>query len=167
MRCFVLVLAAACAACSGDTAPEDQIAEEQAIEAVKEVNEMAPPMEELKPEAILYPDMERYDMFGAACSYAPGTSMGARVVARESDAFIKLDGDVLRFAADSGSRNMPMGTRSVYDGREYSLRLEVTEEEQGTAGADPETSYYDGKVEIRDAWDRLVYSGTGTVQCGT
>ena len=31
------------------------------------------------PEPILLPDIERYDLYGEVCSYAPGTSLGARV----------------------------------------------------------------------------------------
>lgn len=138
---------------------------ERAIAQVKAVNSSAPPLEEKVPEAISFPDIEKHDMFGQACAYAPGTSLGARVIAREIDAFVKIDGEVLRLAADPGARAMPGGTRSLYNGATYSLRLTIDSEGR----EDPVsvgTMLYDGTMYLRDSWDRVVYQGEGLVSCG-
>lgn len=167
MRLLVIMLAGLAIASCGDELSEVERAEQDraVVESVRDANDTAPPLIEVVPEPILYPDIEANDLFGLACSYAPGTSMGARVIAREVDAFVKVDGDVLRFAADPGSRELPAGTRSLYNGREYSLRLEIDDtqsSEQGDGGA----VLFEGTVWLRDRWDRVIYQGTGAVNCG-
>lgn len=165
MRWSVIACLSAALVSCGDELSESEQEERDAaiVERVREANDMAPPLVEVVPEPILYPDMEANDLFGLACSYAPGTSMGARVIAREADAFVKLDGEVLRFAADPGSRELPASTRSFYNGREYSLRLDISDK-----ATDEETNpaFYEGTVWLRDRWDRVVYQGTGAVDCG-
>lgn len=160
----VPVLLAAC----GDelTAAEQAAQNEQLAERVREANDIEPPLVELVPEPLLYDDIEANDLYGLACSYAPGTSMGARVIAREVDAFVKIDGEVLRFAADPGSRELPAATRSLYNGREYSLRLEIVEKDTSEEATDGGAAFYEGSVWLRDRWDRVVYQGTGVVNCG-
>jgi len=115
------------------------------------------------PETILYPDIERHDIYGASCAYAPGTSLGARVIARQADAFMKIDGEIVLFAADPGARELPYGTRSLYNGREYSLRLEIAGDGMQSG---EEVMEYEGTINLRDQYDRVIYSGTGTAQCG-
>ena len=167
MKRFVLVLALATAACGNDVDEgEQEMLDTKAVEAVEAANDAAPPVEEVVPDPILAPDIERYDILGQLCSYAPGTSLGARVISREADAFMKIEGEIERFAADPGSRELPMGTRSLYNGKEFSLRLEIepadgTEGEVGTGPGE-----YEGHITLRDRWDRVVYSGTGLTQCG-
>ncbi|WP_338244816.1 hypothetical protein [Aurantiacibacter hainanensis] len=136
------------------------------VERVRNANETAPPLVELVPEPILYPDLEAHDLLGQVCSYAPGTSMGARVIARETDAYMKIDGDMLRFAADPGSRELPAKTRSFYNGREYSLRLEIDDEVPSEDAGEDGSRFSAGTVWLRDRWDRVVYQGTGAVDCG-
>ncbi|WP_120078530.1 hypothetical protein [Aurantiacibacter odishensis] len=165
MRLPLIVCLAATLASCGDELSEAERAEQdrEVVERVREANEAAPPLVQVVPEPILYPDMEAHDLFGLACSYAPGTSMGARVIAREADAFVKVDGDVIRFAADPGSRELPAKSRSLYNGREYSLRLNVVDKE---ADAETDTPFLEGTVWLRDRWDRVIYQGTGAVSCG-
>lgn len=162
----MLPLLLLCASCGNEATPEDLEAQaERDIAMVEAANNAAPPLREVTPEPILYPDIERHDMYGAACNYAPGTSLGTRVIARPADAFIKLDGEVLRFAADPGSRELPAGTRSHYDGREYSLRLELEGAGEPVSN-NTEVVEYEGEIDLRDRWGRVVYSGTGLARCG-
>ena len=116
----------ALAGCDSGPSPEEQ-AEKDArdVAMVQAANEVMPPLALVTPEPLLLPDIERYDLYGMACNYAPGTSLGTRVVSRESDAFVKIDGEVHRLAADPGSRELPMRTRTLYNGKEYSLRLAI------------------------------------------
>ncbi|APE28687.1 hypothetical protein [Aurantiacibacter gangjinensis] len=159
---LALTIALACAACGNDVPPEQRAEDDRMLaEQVREANDTLPPLEEVVPEPIQYADMETNDLFGLACSYAPGTSMGARVIARETDAYMKIDGEMLRFAADPGSRELPANSRSFYNGREFTLRLEVAEKE-----ASDDSPFYEGTVWLRDRFDRVVYTGTGAVDCG-
>ena len=175
---LIITLVAALAACNQDPSAAEQSAEDKRIvEMVRAANEAPPPLEEVIPEAIGFPDMEKADLFGLACSYAPGTSMGARVIARETDAYMKIDGEMVRFAADPGSRILPGNTRSLYNGREFSLRLDIeskvdgeVEDEGEIEGEDAPvaagSARHEGTIWLRDRWDRNVYTGSGAVSCG-
>lgn len=164
MRVAVPLVALICAGCGYEVDPgEQEMLDEKAIAAVEQANESEPPLDEIVPEPILYPDIEQHDIYGDSCSYAPGTSLGARVIARRADAFMKINGEIVRFAADPGARELPMGTRSLYNGRAHSLRLQIDGEGEQTG---TERSDYEGTVSLRDRWGRTVYSGTGPVQCG-
>ncbi|TIX50033.1 hypothetical protein [Alteraurantiacibacter aquimixticola] len=166
MRRVVLVplAVAALAACQAEVTPEEKaMFDEEAVAMVEQANDSEPPLLPVTPEPILTPDIEQHDMYGASCSYAPGTSLGARVIARQADAFMKVEGEIIRFAADPGARELPFATRSLYNGRVYSLRLEV--EGEGAQSGD-EVRDYEGTISLRDRWGRVVYTGTGLVQCG-
>jgi len=153
----------ALAGCGREPTPEEQaMADARDVAMVEAANEVMPPLDEVTPEPILLPDIERFDLYGEACNYAPGTSLGTRVVAREADAFVKIEGEVHRLAADPGSRELPLHTRTLYNGREYSLRLTMMPQD-GTEGE--ETTDYEGSVILRDQWGRVVYEGTGLAQC--
>src|SRR6187402_2206857 len=121
------------ASCGDEPNPDEQkMADDRDVAMVERANGAAPPLRPISPEPILLPDIERFDLLGETCSYAPGTSLGARVISREADAFMKIDGDIERFAADPGARELPMHTRSVYNSKGYSLVLGLRE-----AGVDP------------------------------
>ena len=148
--------------CGDDVSPEEQTAADQRDVAIVEAaNKAPPPVQLITPEPILLPDIERYDLLGEACSYAPGTSLGARVIAREADAFMKIDGEIERFAADPGARQLPMHTRSVYGSKGYSLVLSLRED----TGEGEQRASYEGSVTLRDAHGRVVYEGVGEAQC--
>lgn len=157
--------------CGGGDLPEEQsVSDERDVAMVEAANKAAPPVQLVTPEPILLPDIERYDLLGETCSYAPGTSLGARVIAREADAFMKIDGEIERFAADPGSRELPMHTRSVYNSKGYSLVLALKEggvDAEPAAEGEPESDRGDleGSVTLRDAHGRVVYEGVGLAQC--
>ncbi|HLV06864.1 MAG TPA: hypothetical protein VKY80_04250 [Croceibacterium sp.] len=177
MRRLVLIAgtALALAGCERELTPEEQaLADERDIALVQKANSSIPPMVPVTPEPLLLPDIERFDMLGEACSYAPGTSLGARVIARQADAFMKIDGKIERFAADPGAPELPAHTRSVYHSKNYSLRLELREdaasEEAGPDGPAEDARsdgqrYYEGSVTLRDPHGRIVYEGAGLAQC--
>ena len=162
MRGVIYPLAVlALAGCAEESEADQQASQDPDLaEQVRAANDASPPARELTPEPILDADSERNDLYGPACAFAPGTSMGARLVAREADAWIKLEGEMIRLAADPGSRELPGGIRSLYNGREYSLRLEMDAPETVEAPASPE-----GTMWLRDRQDRVVYTGTGAVSC--
>lgn len=177
MRRLVLIIGTALAltGCSRELTPEEQaLADERDIALVQKANNAIPPMVPVTPEPLLLPDIERFDMLGEACSYAPGTSLGARVIARQADAFMKIDGEIERFAADPGARELPAHTRSVYHSKNYSLRLDLHDDsgsEDSKADGVSENDLsggrgnYEGSVTLRDPHGRVVYEGVGLAQC--
>ena len=179
MRHALVLMGAALAltGCGDEPSPDEQaMADERDIAMVEQANKAMPPVRLVTPEPILLPDIERYDLLGEACSYAPGTSLGARVIAREADAFMKIDGEIERFAADPGSRELPAHSRSVYNSKAFSVVLtlrdasapgegEPERETAKSAGGGREN--YEGSVTLRDAYGRVVYEGTGLAQCSS
>jgi hypothetical protein len=165
MRWLALVPLIMVMACDEGLSPEEQAARDaRDIAAVEAGNARTPPARPITPQVIGYPDIEKYNLFGAGCSFAPGDSMGAIVLAQDDTAYIKLDDDLVRFASDSGSSELPMGTRTQYDGKEYQLELAL-ERDKGTISGE-ETMNYPGFAIIRDANDQVVYQADGTMQCG-
>ncbi len=149
---FALPLVTGLSACGEQVTPEEQAQiDEEAVEMVRNANDADPPLEEIALDIITPADVVDFDIEGARCVYMPGTNSGPRLITRSLDAFIKLDGDVQRLAADSGSLELAQGTRTLYNGRAYVVRLEIT------AG--------EGSITIRDAYDRVVYAGSGPVDC--
>jgi hypothetical protein len=150
------------AGCGDDVTPEEQAAKDNSdVALVERANDARPPVVQISPEPLLDADIERHDLKGEACSYAPGTSLGARVIAREADAFMKIDGEVERFAADPGARELPLHSRSLYNSKNYALKLEIDGQP-----ADSEKAVYEGSVTLFDRFGRVVYEGTGPAQCG-
>lgn len=165
MRRVLIVAALLLAGCERELTPEERaIQDARDIALVEQANGSLPPLRQVTPEPILYPDIERHDLMGAACNYAPGTSFGTRVIAREADAFMKINGEVQRFAADPGARELPQRTRSLYSGRTYSLRLGL--EGEGDP-ADGDETNFSGRVTLYDANGRVVYEGEGLAQCSS
>jgi len=159
----MFLFATALAGCGQNMTPEEQaMQDERDIAMVERANASAPPVREVLPEPIGYPELERYDLMGTACNYAPGTSFGTRVIAREADAYVKINGEMVRLAADPGSRALPAGSRSLYSGKTYSLQLGIAGEGK-PAGTSAD---YEGTVTLRDSWGREVYEGTGLARCG-
>ena len=160
-------LAFAAAGCGNELSDSEQTKQaEAAVAAVERVNNAAPPMVEVVPEPLGYPDIEANDIFGQSCAYAPGTSLGARVIARESDAFMKVDGKccALRqtpaLASCRCARALPIMDRPIRCASP--LMTKDTPDPQSE-----ETTLYSGTIFLRDRWDRVVYQGSGTVSCGS
>ena len=57
-----------------------------------------------------------------------------------------------------------MKSRTLYTGKDYTLRLAIDGEGEQAGG---ESVNYEGTVSVRDAWGREVYEGTGLAQCGS
>jgi hypothetical protein len=162
MRRFALAALLPLAACK--PAPEERAERNQRdVAMVQKTNNMPPPLVEVVPEPIGAPEMQRYDLSGPACNYAPGTSFGTLVIARADDAFMKIGGKIQRFAADPGARELPQKTRSLYNSREYSLKLGVNGEGKPTPGQP--AADYEGAVTLYDPHGRVVFEGSGLARC--
>lgn len=167
--------------CGSDASPEERAAEaERDMALVERANATLPPLDEVTPEPIAYDDIERHNLTATGCNFAPGTSLGTRVIATDGAAHMKLDGEMVRFAADSGSHELPPGIRSRYLGREQELQLALAEQDEraeadtaadeAAAGDDSAADHrgtvdYEGTVTLRDAFGRIVYQGSGLAQC--
>ena len=160
MRKAIPMALLALAACSAEPSEEER----QAVVAEVEANQ-APAPEELALETIGYPDIEQHELYGAGCNFAPdGGGMGAVAIAMAEEGYLKRKGEILTFAADSGSRELPYLARSKYDGKAYSFSLAIDETSEAPTGM--ETSDYSGELTVEDQYGGVVYQATGIVQCG-
>lgn len=151
-RLAALLSVVVLSACADAPTPEEQkLIDDAAVAAVEEANAQVPPIEGLRPEIISDADVAEAGIEGARCIYMPGTNSGPRLIARKLDAFIKLDGEMVRLAADTGSLELAGGTRTTYNGRAMVVRLAL-EGDQGT-------------ITIDDPYGREVYAVAGSVTC--
>ena len=164
MRRSVLPILCLLAACHGHSAEDRATENQRDVALVKAANKALPPVQDVVPEPLTQADIDRYDLVGQLCAYAPGTNLATLVIAREADAYAKIDGMVERFAADPGSRALPQRSRSLYSSKTYSLRVDILDAPTpaATGGGN---SGYEGSVELRDAHGRVLYQGTGPVRC--
>jgi hypothetical protein len=153
MRAIVaLALTFVLSACGDQvTSEEQERIDAEAVAMVESANEMEPPLDEFTPDILTAEDIAANAIAGAHCVFMPGTNSGPRLITRSLDAFLKIDGEVLRLAADAGSLELAEGTRTTYNGRAHVVRLQMEDGE--------------GHIAIHDAYDRLVYSGDGPVTC--
>jgi hypothetical protein len=165
MRAFVLLPLVLLAGCGGGMSDAEKKAQDEAdVAYVEGLEANDPPPKPILPQTIGYPDIEAYKLFGAHCAFAPGGSIGAIVITMEETAWMKLDDEMVRLAADKGGEELPMGTWRHYDGKEYSLELAV--ERAAATSPASQTLNYPGELAVRDAYGQLVYGAKGTVQCG-
>ena len=156
------LLATACAQ-EEPSAAEKARQDEADIAAVNAAQ--VPPPSPVEPERIGMPEIEKYDMFGAGCSFAPGTSIGAIALLQEKRAFMKLEGKIVPFAPDAGSGELPLGVRSKYTAGSWSFVLDLASEEGTQSGI--ETINYPARFVLRNARDQIVYQANGIAQCGS
>jgi hypothetical protein len=166
MRQLALILPFVLAACASEepSAAEKEAHDEAKIAAVEQAQEIPPTPISLEP--IAYPDIEKHDLFGASCAFAPdGGGLGALVLAMEKGAYIKLDGKIERLAPDPGSPELPLGARGKYDGKRNSLILDLAEGEGEQEGM--ETVNFPARLVVRNERDQVVYEADGVAQCGS
>ena len=162
MRKLLLVAVLSLGAC-GPSAEEEEAARREAVAEVKGAQIV--PAEELVLDPIRYREIERYDLYGAGCSFAPdGGDLSAVALAMAEEGYLIREGELLRFAADVGSTELPYLAREKYTGSAYSFALELDDGEGTKSGE--ETMDYRGTLTVRDASDREIYRAKGLVQCG-
>ncbi|MFA6220362.1 MAG: hypothetical protein WC692_11385 [Erythrobacter sp.] len=160
MRKALFLSALALAACA------KQPTEEERRAAVAEVESMqAPPPQAFGPQAILSPDIEKNDLYGAGCGFVPdGGEAGAVALAMADEGYMKRDDEILRFAADMGSKELPYLAHGEYDGRDYAFALVLSQSEGKTVGE--EAIDYPASLTVTDSRERVVYQADGTARCG-
>ena len=160
MRISIVLLALTLTACSNEPNEEERAAAVAEVEANR-----IPPPEELQLEPIRYREIEKNELYGTGCSFAPdGGGMSAVALAMaETGHFLRGD-KLITLAADKGSPELPYLARRKYDGAAYSMTLDLDEAEGEQSGE--ETSDYPATLTIRDASEQVVYHKSGIAQCG-
>ena len=144
----LLVLVAGCG--EKKSAAEKRAEDDRAIAQVNAAQAVKPPPKPIAPQPILFGDIQKYDLFGAGCAFAPGNSMGAVLLTRDKIAYLLLDGHPVRFASDPGSAKLPLDTFSRYVGKELALSLTRSGAEGG------EATRWAGHLVVTDPFNQVV-----------
>ncbi|WP_150124945.1 hypothetical protein [Tsuneonella mangrovi] len=148
----------------GLTQAERQAQDAKDVAEVKAAN--TPPPKMITPQAILYPDIEKAGIYGASCGFVPdGGGLRAIAIAMEDQGYMKIDGEMVIFAADKGSRQLPGAAREHYDAHDYGFTLDIAENQ--SSGTDPESHNYPAVFVLRDGQGRSVFEAQGMAQCGS
>ncbi len=123
-----------------------------------------PPPAPVEPDRIAMQDIEKYDIYGPGCSFAAGSGLAAIAILQEKRAYMKINGNVLPFAPDAGSGDLPLGTKGKYTGSAWSFVLDLASEEGKQSGS--ETISYPARFVLRNDHDQIVYQADGLTQCG-
>jgi hypothetical protein len=166
MRAALIVLAALLATSCGkeEPSPAEKARMDEADVAAVEAAQVPPPTP-VEPDPIGMPEIEKYDMYGAGCNFAPGKGIAAIALLQEQRAFMKLDGGIVVFAPDAGSGDLPLGAKGKYTAKAWSFVLDLASEEGKQSGY--ETIDYPARLVLRNDHDQIVYQSDGTAQCGS
>lgn len=155
----VIVLALAVAGCS-------EPAEEPDIDIEQMNKDARGPAVPVELQVIGYPDIEKHELYGASCAFTPeGGGVGAFALVMQEGGYLKIKGEIERFAPDAGSAEQPYGTRSKHSGLERSFELAIEQDSPRQSGY--ETVNYPAQLTVRDSSDREVYRAKGLAQCGS
>ena len=124
------------------------------------------PAEELAPQPIGPDLVAEQGSGGEGCSFVPADGgTGPILVTRPDVAYMRLDGRMVRFAADKGSTRLPLDGWSKYVGKSQSLQLTFDNSGEGRGAAQAARSG-DALLNVKDRHERTVYEAAGTVECG-
>ncbi|WP_144094821.1 hypothetical protein [Croceicoccus sediminis] len=157
---IICAMAGTLAACSDGSDPAQDAADVAEIEAMHDM----PAIEQISPQHIRYPDIEKNNLFGASCGFAPGNSMKVLFLAQDEHGYMKLDDKIVTLAPDKGSAELPLTGFSKYDGKEFSVT--ITLDENGKSSEGIEQTKWQGRMVVRDHKDRVTFDREGLVGCG-
>ena len=151
-RLILLGLCAGLAACGGDGGkPDDRLSDKEASEIIKHVNDASIP---IVPEPILEHEIKRLQYRSTGCVFSPGVGgHGAMALAMKEAGYIKVDGEMIRFASDSGSAMLPQGIRARYFGTSHWFKLSFTDNSGGA------------HLVVGDHADNIVFEAEGKAWC--
>lgn len=165
MRWIVPSLLLALAAC-GQSAEQRKAADEADVEAVKAAQNRLPPLEPAQPEPLMQEDIARIDASGPGCMVRLGEGLAPPIfVTVGSFGWVKLDGEMIKVAGDTGSEHGPADTWTRYTGKQATLRLEYRSGDVSQAGLAERSNRV--TVTMRDPYDRVIYRGQGVQTCST
>jgi hypothetical protein len=107
----------------------------------------------LEPQPILEGELAGLPMRSGGCVFSPANGgHGAMALAMQKAGYMKFDGKIVQFMADSGSTALPHGARRRYFGLAHIFVIE-------TDGKG------DGKLTVEDAQGHIAFESEGKVWC--
>ena len=125
------------------------------VAAVEAIQKIEPPIKPITLQPITPEEITAKNLGGAGCrlsTTAPAQPLALALVGR---AVIKVDDNIVMLIADNGGTKLEQGAWEHYLGKQYTLTL------NRAAGPDQVA----GELTVRDAWDRVIYSARGLLDC--
>lgn len=157
----LLALAAAVAGCDVSEAPRKPGEDAKDIAMVERMSRE--PFKPIVPAEITPLDVDRYGLDRPGCSfYRPG-GRGPLLIAGKADGYMRIGGELKRYAAKAESAELPAGARSTYVGLAGWVDL-ARLPDKGTSGTG---NSWPARLILHDAQERIAFSADGTVRCTT
>ncbi len=165
LRLLGLAAVIALGGCGQTVSPEEKKQRDAAdVAAVEAMQKIVPPIKPLALQAITLEEITAKNLSGAGCSFSTTTAAQPIVLALVGRAVIKQDDHIDLLISDNGGAKLEAGAWEHYVGKDNTLTLKRTPGD-GTPGVAVSTQYA-GELIVRDAWERIVYSARGTINCG-
>ena len=165
LRMFGLAALIVLSGCDRSISPEEQKRKDAAdVAAVEAIQKVAPPIKPIILQRITLEEINAKNLSGAGCSFSISSPAEPLVLALVGRALIKVDDSIVMLISDNGGTKLEMGAWEHYLGKQYTLTLKRVPGNGQPAGE--ESVRYAGELTVRDAWDRVVYSSQGVLDCG-
>lgn len=152
--------------CSQPVHKGDAATDAAAVALVENAQKLHPDPVVLIPQPLALGEIAANELTGHGCEFrlqSAWMDYPIAVAGGEKGA-VKLRGEIVTLAADSGSAEFPFAAREKYVGRTLSLRLT-----KGPGKGTPvgnESVEWPGSLTLSDRYERTVYFAPGTVLCG-
>ncbi len=165
LRIFGLGALMLLSGCGQSPTPEEKRRSDAAdVAAVEAIQQVAPPIKPINLQRITLEEITAKNLSGAGCSFSKTSPAEPLALALVGRALIKVDENIVMLIADNGGTKLEMGAWEHYLGKEYTLNLKRVPGPGKPASE--ESMRYAGELTVRDAWDRVVYSAQGLLDCG-
>lgn len=144
------------------SAAEQQIDAERAVAEVEAAQ--TPPPDVVAPERITDAERVRFGLSDGGCAFAVNNpEIGAQAILQMNVGYMKLDGEMARFAPDAGASDGPSGTSTRYDGGSHGIVVDFETARAEAAGGDRLS--VPARITLQDGRGRTVYVADGTALC--
>ncbi len=119
------------------------------------------PFKPIIPHAITEIDVARYGLDKPGCSFRKPGEKDPIFIANADEGFLRVAGDLKRYAAKVESAQLPGNARSTYVGLASWVDLVSLSDKSG--GSD--TTHWPAKLILHDAQERVAFMSEGVVTC--
>jgi len=119
------------------------------------------PFRPIVPDPITPVDVARYGLDRPGCSFRKDGSKDLLFFGDASDGFLRVGGDLNRFAAKTGSAELPGGARATYIGLSSWLDVVLLPDKR----IDNDAHGRPARLILHDAQERVAFMADGLVSC--
>ena len=119
------------------------------------------PLKPIIPAPITAIDVARYGLDRAGCAFRKHGQRDPLFLGGADDGFMRIDGDLRRYAAKQQSAQLPGGARTTYVG--LSSWIDLARLPDAATGGD--ARHWPARLIIHDSLERIAFMADGTVTC--